>query len=327
MTGVQTCALPISSKLGELSQRTLRRWLMNWVEAGVIERLGQGRATRYRSINTEVDAAQHFAFLNSLDKDLKYSLLNQLRDLWTHHSTAIEGNTLTLGDTHFVLEEGLTISGKSLKDHEEIIGHAKAIELLYKSLREALTEEFLFELHKAVLTEHITDVYKPVGAWKIETNGSYAISKEGKQTFIEYALPVHTPGLMSELIDFVNNIDVNELTVKNAHHYYAKIHMGFAHIHPFWDGDGRMARLIANVPLLKAGLPPLVISQEKRRIYIQTLAEYQINTGQLDTTSTVWPDSEQLKSFEDFCQSAYATTRELIENAYLIQKKRTKSSS
>lgn len=317
----------LGNKLGDLPQRTLRRWLLRWVEGGVIERLGQGRATRYRYINVEVDTAQHFTFLKLLDSDLKHSLLNQLRDLWTHHSTAIEGNTLSLGDTHFVLEEGLTISGKPLKDHEEIIGHAKAIELLYKSLNEPLTDLFLFELHKAVLTEHITDVYKPVGAWKIETNGTYAISKEGKQTFIEYALPVHTPGLMSELIDFVNNIDVDELTLKNAHHYYAKIHMGFAHIHPFWDGNGRMARLIANVPLLKAGLPPLVISQAKRRSYIQTLAEYQINTGQLDITSTVWPDSEQLKPFEDFCQSAYTTTKELIENAFLIQKKRTKSSS
>jgi Fic family protein len=249
-------------------------------------------------------------------------LLSQLRDLWTHHSTAIEGNTLTLGDIHFVLEEGLTISGKPLKDHQEVIGHATAIDLLYKSLNESLTESFLFDLHKAILTEHVTDVYKPIGAWKIETNGTYAINKEDKQIFIEYALPVHTPGLMSELIDFVNNIDADELTVKNAHHYYAKIHMGFAHIHPFWDGNGRMARLVANIPLLKAGLPPLVISQEQRRTYIQILAEYQIHVGQLNLSTTVWPDSEQLKPFEDFCCSAYTTTKELLGNAYLIQEKR-----
>ena len=245
-----------------------------------------------------------------------------MRDLWTHHSTAIEGNTLSLGDTHFVLEEGLTISGKPLKDHQEVIGHANAIELLYKSLNEPLTELFLFALHKAILTEHISDVYKPIGAWKIEANGTYAINKEDKQIFIEYALPVHTPDLMAELIDFVNNINTDELTTKNAHYYYAKIHIGFAHVHPFWDGNGRMARLIANLPLLKAGLPPLVISQTDRRAYIQTLAEYQINIGQLDLSSTVWPDDEQIKPFTDFCRSAYTTTKELLENAYLIQKKR-----
>ena len=60
----------------------------------------------------------------------RIALLAQLRDLWTHYSTAVEGNTLTLGDTHFVLEQGLTISKKPIKDHQEVIGHARAIDIL-----------------------------------------------------------------------------------------------------------------------------------------------------------------------------------------------------
>jgi Fic family protein len=59
-----------------------------------------------------------FEFLRNLDNDLRQALLMQLRNLWTHTSTAIEGNTLTLGETAFVLEEGLTVSGKPLKDHQ-----------------------------------------------------------------------------------------------------------------------------------------------------------------------------------------------------------------
>ncbi len=312
----------LGTRIGGVSQRTLRRWLNSWVEAGVIEKSGQGRATRYRYINLEFDPASHFVFLDGLDNDLRLSLLNQLRDLWTFNSTAIEGNTLTLGDTHFVLEEGLTISGKPLKDHQEVIGHAKAIELLYKSLCEPLTESFLFDLHKAVLTEQITDIYKPLGSWKIETNGTYAITSEGTQTFIEYALPIHVPKLMAQLIDFVNSLDSKTLTINNACHYYARIHMGFAHVHPFWDGNGRVARLIANIPLLKAGLPPLVIPQEERRVYIQTLANYQITVGQLDSSSTIWPNTNKLKEFEYFCISIYSTTKELVENAFVIQEKR-----
>jgi len=75
-------------------------------------------------------------FLHGLDNDLKQSLIKHLRDLWTHTSTAIEGNTLSLGETAFVIEEGLTVSGKPLKDHEEVVGHAiansqKKIYLLY----------------------------------------------------------------------------------------------------------------------------------------------------------------------------------------------------
>jgi Fic family protein len=92
-------------------------------------------------------ASTMFDFLQNLDNDIHDALLAQLRNLWTHTSTAIEGNTLTLGETAFVLEEGLTISGKPLKDHEEVVGHARAIELVYDLIRKKsdLTEKDLFE--------------------------------------------------------------------------------------------------------------------------------------------------------------------------------------
>ena len=83
-----------------------------------------------------------------------------------------------------------------------------------------------------------------------------------------------------------------------------------------------MARLVANIPLLKAGLPPLVIVQEQRRSYIQALARYQVHVGQLNLTSTVWPNVEQLKDFEVFCQNTYAATKELIVKAIDVQRKR-----
>ena len=63
-------------------------------------------------------------------RDLHQSLLSQIRELWTHTSTALEGNTLTLGETKFVIEEGLTVSGKPLQDHQEVMGDARAIELI-----------------------------------------------------------------------------------------------------------------------------------------------------------------------------------------------------
>ena len=107
-------------------------------------------------------------FLKNLDKDFQKALIIQLRNLWTHTSTAIEGNTLTLEETAFVLEEGLTVSGKPLKDHEEVVGHARAIDLLYGLLdqRTPLNEEALFNLHKAVQIHVIIEIYKPVGGWK-----------------------------------------------------------------------------------------------------------------------------------------------------------------
>lgn len=118
-------------------------------------------------------------FLHNLDSDLRAAVLTQIRNLWTHSSTAIEGNTLSLGETAFVLEEGLTVSGKPLKDHQEVVGHARAIDLLYDYLREGkvLSESDLFALYKAVQTEVITDFYKPVGAWKKEPNSTAGMVK------------------------------------------------------------------------------------------------------------------------------------------------------
>ena len=94
------------NKLGGVPQRTLRRWVNDWVDEGIIEKVGQGRATRYYSNIQQSDYTKKLIFFNCLDNDLRVSLLRQLRDLWTYNSTAIEGNTLTLGDTHlnFVID-------------------------------------------------------------------------------------------------------------------------------------------------------------------------------------------------------------------------------
>ena len=111
-----------------------------------------------------------------------------MRNLWTHTSTAIEGNTLTLGETAFVLEEGLTIAGKPLKDHQEVVGHAQAIELVYACLEQGrkFAKADLFALHKAVQTEIVVDFYKPVGAWKKEPNSTVGVIDD-KQVIFDYA--------------------------------------------------------------------------------------------------------------------------------------------
>ena len=111
-----------------IPERTLRRWLSQWVHDGQLLRSGNRRSARYRLADDL--PTPEFEFLNGLNESRRIALLAQLRDLWTHHSTAVEGNTLTLGDTHFVLEQGLTISGKPIKDHQEVIGHARAIDIL-----------------------------------------------------------------------------------------------------------------------------------------------------------------------------------------------------
>lgn len=329
---LEQCSEPLSAaeivrRVGpELPQRTLRRWLSEWVDQGLITRSGIGRATRYQVVAATGDdkapAPSPMGFLRGLDSDLKRELLAQIRDLWTHTSTALEGNTLTLGDTHFVLQEGLTISGKPIKDHQEVIGHARAIDLLYRCLNEPLTESIVFELHKAVQTDQVTDIDKPIGAWKVEPNGTHMVAADGRQVFIEYALPSSVPGLMTEIIEFTNAINVDELSMVAAHEHYARIHMGIVHVHPFWDGNGRIARLLANVPLLKAGLPPLTIPDDQRRSYIQLLADYQVAIGRLDNVTGAWPDESWLADFSRFCETCSGATRDLVVAAFEVQKKR-----
>jgi len=299
---------------GAVAERTLRRWLVAWVDEGVLLRTGKKRATRYQFHSSDADSdAQLPGFLAALSAARREAVQEQLRNLWTHSSTALEGNTLTLGDTHDILSYGVTIKGKPLREHQEVVGHARAIDLLYQALGRPLDKSLLFDLHKAVQTDVVHDIYKPVGDWKREINGTNAINAAGEQCFIEYTNPLHVDALMSLLIEEINRIKPDTLDLANAAHHYARIHMALVHIHPFWDGNGRIARLLANLPLLKAGLPPLLIDQKQRRDYIYCLSAYQIAVGKLTPQRGLWPEPERLADFTAFCETAYRQTRELLE--------------
>jgi len=218
-----------------------------------------------------------------------------------------------LGDTHFLLEEGLTVSGKPIREHQEVVGHASAITLMYRALSGPVTENTLFELHRAVQAEVIHDVYKPCGAWKVEPNGTYTIGANDESVYLEYAHPRDVPALMAEVLQRLNTTEAKQVTCEDAPRWYATIHAAVAHIHPFWDGNGRIARLIANLPLLQSGLPPVVIPKERRREYIQLLAEYQLSCGTLTKASGAWPKPDGLAGFTRFVTECYQTTRKLLE--------------
>jgi Fic family protein len=266
-----------------------------------------------------------FTFLNNLDPDLRTTLLNQLRNLWTHTSTAIEGNTLTLGETAFVLDEGLTVSGKPLRDHREVVGHARAIDLLYQLLQKG--KEFggpeLFALHAAVQTEVVVDVYKPVGGWKKEANSTTGVV-DGKQVIFDYAPPDDVPALMDSWFNLYRDaiLKMRDGEAEQALTAYARLHVAFVRIHPFFDGNGRMARLIANLPVLKAGLPPIIIPGEQRKEYIDLLAAYHFKVGQIRSGDELLPHPASLKPFIAFCQRAWQQSLSLVEMAQETQRKR-----
>ncbi len=265
-------------------------------------------------------------FFDGLDQDIRAALIAQLRNLWTHTSTALEGNTLTLGETAFVIDEGLTVSGKSLKDHHEVIGHARAIDLVYSLTRRdsLITEQDVFDLHTAVQTELVTDMLQPVGRWKQEPNGTYAVDARGAQVFIDYAAPRAVPELMRTWLKLLNQQLRAATDVDSALAAYVEIHISFVRIHPFSDGNGRMARLLANLPVLRSGSPPITIPKEKRREYIGLLAAYELATGTATTDTPLLPQPELLTLFSVFCAQAWQASTELVEQARREQKKRAR---
>lgn len=244
-------------------------------------------------------------FYNKIkNHSLSDCLKNSIRDIWTHTSTAIEGNTLSLGETSFVLNEGLTISGKKIKEHNEIIGHSKAITIIYDliSNKNKLTEEVIFDLHKATMLNPTMDVYAPVGKWKVESNFTQLINEENKIIYKEYPKPNEIPNLMNKWFDLFNLISQEEPLIQ-----YAKLHVTFGAIHPFADGNGRIARLIANVPILQNGLVPITISNNNRREYIQLVQNIKID----EDLNVI----KGLNEFVSFVKNEWLISQELFQEA------------
>jgi Fic family protein len=266
-------------------------------------------------------------FLKNLDQDLRATLRTQLRDLWTHTSTALEGNTLTLGETAFVLREGLTVAGKPLKDHQEVVGHARAVDLLDEYFKPGGTfgEEELFALHKAVQTEVVFDYYKPVGGWKNEPNSTAGVI-DGRQVFFEYAAPAHIPALMESwfalYLNWTRKAEAEPGNTHTALTAYVRLHATFVRIHPFADGNGRLARLVANLPVLRAGLPPIIIPREQRKEYIDALSAWHFTAGQVKAGDDLLPESDQLKPLTKLCEQAWQASILLVEEVRKRQAER-----
>lgn len=267
-------------------------------------------------------------FYDQLDTDIKNILLAQIRNVWTHHSTSLEGNSLTLGETDFILEEGLTIQGKPLKDHNEIFGHAKAIERIYGLLNtsENITQQDLFQLHETVLTERVLDIDQPVGKWKVQSNFTTYTSKDNKQQWREYPAPRTIDFLMSQWLERLNGSLASAHNQDVAASIYADLHLSFVTVHPFFDGNGRMARLLANLPVLKSGFLPIVVPQEDRYRYKQCLSDYQNTLENLAELRdlTQLPANLEKQRFVDLCTGYWSETLELLDNAKAMQRKRNK---
>lgn len=192
-----------------------------------------------------------------LPSEIVHNLKENLIVDWTYNSNAIEGSTLTLQETKVILEDGITVGGKSLREHLEAINHKDAIEYIEESLKEPLTQGLIKNIHGIVL-KGIDD--KNAGIYrKVNVHISGA-----KHTPPEF---VHVQEEMDKFENWYNT------KAKDIHPVLrsAMVHTEFVGIHPFIDGNGRTARLLMNMELLKAGYPPVVIPVAERLDYYNAL--------------------------------------------------------
>jgi len=195
--------------------------------------------------------------IRPLPKHIVEKLQDQLETELTYNSNAIEGNTLTLQETRLILEQGITIKGKSLREHFEAINHKDALESLDKLVKKKtkLTEKTIKDIHKMVLTK-IND--QEAGQYR-KTNVRILGAIKSPPQYVK------VPKLMKE---FIKNINKEKLyAIETA----AKVHYSIVSIHPFSDGNGRTARIIMNLILMQKGYPITIILKNDRKKYYNTL--------------------------------------------------------
>lgn len=203
-------------------------------------------------LKTKLD--EHRPLAGEIVSNLHENLVVQ----WTYHSNAIEGNTLTLKETKVALE-GITIGGKTLREHVEAINHRDAI-LFVEDLvtkQQPLDEYSIKSLHQLVLKNIDADnagLYRQVN---VLISGANHKPPQA----------VQVPEQMEAFIEWYTTDAQTLHPVERA----ARVHGEFVKIHPFTDGNGRTSRLLMNLVLMQSGFPATVIEVEQRLAYYEAL--------------------------------------------------------
>lgn len=232
--------------------------------------------------------------LRPLPPDAAARLRQRLDFQATYHSNAIEGNSLDWNETQVFLLHGLTAKGKPIKDHLDLRGHREALQLLEELVKEtdALTNYNLKHLHKVLLKEPyeakaVDSQGNPVrrlikvGEYKTEPNHVRTATGE----MFHCTEPAFVVADMTDLLDWYREEEKKRVEgAADALHPVAlavTLHYRFVRIHPFDDGNGRMARLLMNFCLMRLGFPPAIIPIDDRSAYYRALQAADA-TGELE---------------------------------------------
>lgn len=206
---------------------------------------------------------------------------------FNYNNNHIEGNTLTYGQTEILLLFGKVIGEADVRDVQEMTASNVGLKMMIKEavVKEIpLTQRFIRALHKTLLREDYT-VYRnlPGGvqtsfvihAGQYKTRPNSVITRYGDR--FEYASPEETPGLMGDLIDWYNTAEQEGKL--SPVELAALFHYRYIRIHPFEDGNGRIARLMVNFILMRHNYPMIVVRSRKKSEYLEALHQTDLEVG------------------------------------------------
>lgn len=226
---------------------------------------------------------------------------------FNYNSNHIEGNTLTYGQTELLLMFGKVDSDAKMHDLEEMKAHNVGLKMMQEEANASdrpLTEYFIRELHRTLLREDYTmrkelpdgnTTTYTVHAGQYKTRPNSVITTTGER--FEYASPEETPALMTDLVEWYN-IATNEGAL-SAIELASLFHYRYIRIHPFEDGNGRIARLLVNFILLRAGYPMIIVRSNDKDKYLSALNNSDLKVG-LVPSEGAHASIEQIQPFVEY---------------------------
>ncbi|MDR1883340.1 MAG: Fic family protein [Prevotella sp.] len=234
---------------------------------------------------------------------------------FNYNSNHLEGNTLTYGQTKLLFLFGETTGNASLKDYEEMKAHNVGLEMIKMEALDkerTLSETFIRELNNTILVRNFwknseTASGRPtryeikVGAYKTRPNSVITATGE----LFEYASPEETPALMTDLVTWYREEERKK--VLSPVELAALFHYRYIRIHPFEDGNGRIARLLVNYILLRNNYPMIVIQSKEKESYLKVLHQCDVAVGNVPSDGAL-AKLKQIEPFVDFIESKISKT-------------------
>ena len=243
--------------------------------------------------------------LQPIDQNIQARIDRKFMLEFNYNSNHIEGNTLTYGQTELLLMFDKVDGDAKMHDLEEMKAHNVGLKMMQEeSLSERpLTEYFIKNLHKTLIREDYNVrkeingqvVTKTIHAGQYKTQPNSVLTVTGER--FEYASPEETPALMTDLVDWYNRA-AEEKTL-SALELASLFHYRYIRIHPFEDGNGRIARLLVNFILLRTGYPMVIVRSDDKDQYLSALNRSDVTIGMIPSDGAN-AQLEQIKPFVDY---------------------------